>query len=176
MLKCAWLQARYFSGTCCSCAQHMEHYSPSMPCPLILPTACSWDSPAFAQPHTEPTQPRAALVSPSTARCASHGQVWPATCYYISPMSPSTPHPYLPLVPHTAPSCPRPHTDAPMGTRTGAFLLSPPVTPPSPPCIASFLCCPLSRISPWPYSGAPQFCCGCAELAPDHGLESIAWA
>lgn len=118
----------------------MEHYSPSMPCPLILPTACSWDRPAFTQPHLEPTQSRAVLVSPSTAHRDSHGWVWPATGYYTSPVFHSTPHPYLPLVPHTAPSCPRPHTC----TRTGAFL----VTPLSPPCIASFLHHPLPRISP----------------------------
>lgn len=64
LLRCAWLQARHFSGTCCSCAQHMEHCSSSTPFPPVLPTAHSWDSPAFTQPRTEPTQPRAALVSP----------------------------------------------------------------------------------------------------------------
>jgi len=121
--------------------------SPSMPCPLILPTVCYWDSPAFTQPHIEPTQPGAALVSPSTARCASHGQVWSATGYHPSPMSHSTPRPYLPLV---APSCPRSHTAAHMGTRTGTFLLSTPVTPP---CIASFL------HSPYPgYPAAVWWC------------------
>lgn len=125
LLRCAWLQAWYFSGTCCSCAQHMERYSASMPCPLIPRTARSWDSPAFAQPHAEPAQPRAALASPSAERRASHGQVRPATGY-TSPMSHSTPHPPPPLVPHTVPSHPGPHRDAHTGTRTVAFLSSPP--------------------------------------------------